>query len=50
MSAVVTVFKREFAAYFATPIAFVFLVIFLFSMGIFTFYVGHFYDSGVADL
>jgi ABC-2 type transport system permease protein len=50
MNALAAVFKREFAAYFATPIAFVFLVIFLFSMGVFTFYVGHFYDSGVADL
>jgi ABC-2 type transport system permease protein len=44
------VFRREFAAYFATPLAFVFLVIFLFAMGVFTFYVGHFYDNGVADL
>jgi len=44
------VFKREFAAYFATPLAFVFIVIFLFTMGAFTFYVGHFYDNGVADL
>ena len=50
MNALSAVFRREFAAYFATPIAFVFLVIFLFSMGVFTFYVGHFYDSGVADL
>jgi ABC-2 type transport system permease protein len=50
MNALKAVFRREFAAYFATPIAFVFLVIFLFSMGVFTFYVGHFYDSGVADL
>src|ERR1700744_3961277 len=50
MSTLGAVFRREFAAYFATPIAFVFLVIFLFSMGVFTFYVGHFYDSGVADL
>jgi ABC-2 type transport system permease protein len=50
MNGVASVFKREFSAYFATPIAFVFLVIFLFSMGIFTFYVGHFYDTGVADL
>jgi len=50
VNALAAVFKREFAAYFATPIAFVFLVIFLFSMGVFTFYVGHFYDSGVADL
>src|SRR3984885_5906845 len=50
MNAVGAVFRREFAAYFATPIAFVFLVIFLFSMGVFTFYVGHFFDSVVADL
>ena len=50
MNALKAVFRREFSAYFATPIAFVFLVIFLFSMGVFTFYVGHFYDSGVADL
>ncbi len=50
MSAVCAVFKREFAAYFATPIAFVFLVIFLIAMGVFTFYVGGFYTMGVADL
>ena len=50
MNAVAAVFKREFSAYFVTPIAFVFLVIFLVAMGVFTFYVGHFYDTGVADL
>jgi ABC-2 type transport system permease protein len=50
MNAVLTIFKREFTAYFATPIAYVFIVIFLFAMGAFTFYVGHFYDNGVADL
>ncbi len=44
------VFAREFRSYFATPLAFVFIVIFLFAMGAFTFYVGHFYDNGVADL
>jgi ABC-2 type transport system permease protein len=44
------IFKREYSAYFATPLAFVFLVIFLFAMGAFTFYIGHFYDNGVADL
>jgi len=46
----IAIFKREFASYFATPLAFVFLIIFLFAMGAFTFYVGHFYDNGVADL
>jgi ABC-2 type transport system permease protein len=44
------VFRREFAAYFATPLAFVFIVIFLVATGSFTFYVGHFYDNGIADL
>ena len=43
-------FKREFGAYFATPLAYVFIVIFLFAMGAFTFYVGRFYDNGQADL
>jgi gliding motility-associated transport system permease protein len=50
MSLVWPVFAREFKSYFATPLAFVFIVIFLFAMGAFTFYVGHFYDNGVADL
>jgi ABC-2 type transport system permease protein len=50
MSSVWPVFFREFKSYFATPLAIVFIVIFLFAMGTFTFYVGHFYDNGIADL
>jgi ABC-2 type transport system permease protein len=50
MSLVTPIFRREFAAYFATPLALVFIVIFLFAMGAFTFYVGHFFENGVADL
>ncbi|MGD0144374.1 MAG: ABC transporter permease [Rhizomicrobium sp.] len=50
MSPIWPIFKREFAAYFATPLAYVFIVIFLFAMGAFTFYIGHFYENGVADL
>ena len=50
MNALTAVFQREFKSYFATPLAFVFLVIFLFAMGAFTFYLGHFYDNGSADL
>ena len=46
----IAIFKREFAAYFATPLAFVFLIIFLFAIGAFTFYFGNFYDRGAADL
>jgi len=44
------IFKREFTAYFATPIAYVFIVIFLFMTGVFTFYLGGFYQSNQADL
>lgn len=50
MTALWSIFKREFAAYFSTPLAYVFIVIFLFAMGAFTFYIGHFYENGVADL
>jgi ABC-2 type transport system permease protein len=50
MSQIWPIFKREFAAYFATPLAYVFIVIFLFAMGAFTFYIGHFYANGIADL
>jgi ABC-2 type transport system permease protein len=42
--------RRELGAYFATPVAYVFIVIFLFLAGIFTFYVGNFYERGQADL
>ena len=36
MKYVLPIFKREFAAYFATPLAYVFIVIFLLAMGAFT--------------
>jgi ABC-2 type transport system permease protein len=42
--------KREFAAYFATPIAAVFLVIFVALTGAFAFYVGGFFERGQAEL
>jgi len=50
MSALWPIFKREFMAYFSTPLAYVFIVIFLLAMGAFTFYIGRFYENGVADL
>ncbi|MFM7806900.1 MAG: ABC transporter permease, partial [Planctomycetota bacterium] len=42
--------RREFLAYFATPLAAVFLVIFLFLAGLFTFNIGGFYDRAQSDL
>jgi ABC-2 type transport system permease protein len=50
MSAILTVFKRELRSYFATPVAYVFIVIFLVLSGAFTFYLGNFYERGQADL
>ncbi len=47
---IVAIFKREFTGYFATPVAYVFIAIFLFLTGIFTFYLGAFYESNQADL
>jgi ABC-2 type transport system permease protein len=49
-NAVRAVFRREFDGYFATPLAYVFIVIFLLAMGSFTFYFGQFYDAGRAEL
>lgn len=43
-------FKREFASFFATPVAYVFIGIFLILSGVFTFFVGGFYERGQADL
>jgi ABC-2 type transport system permease protein len=50
MHNVLIIFRREFASYFATPLAFVFLVIFLVLVGFFTFQFGHFFEIGQADL
>ncbi len=50
MSLINALFRREFRSYFATPIAYVFIVIFLLLMGAFTFYLGGFYERGQADL
>jgi len=44
------IFKRELAAYFSTPLAYVFIVIFLVMNGIATFDLGGFYVRGQADL
>lgn len=50
MNAVQAIFKREFMNYFATPVAYVFIVIFLMLTGVFTFYLGGFFERGQADL
>jgi ABC-2 type transport system permease protein len=42
--------KRELYAYFATPMAFVFIAIFVAMTGAFTFYIGRFFDRNQASL
>lgn len=44
------VFKREFRAYFESPVAYVFLVFYLMLMGFLTFFVSRFYEANQADL
>jgi len=50
MNVIGALFRRELQSYFATPVAYVFIVIFLVLMGTFTFYLGNFYERGQADL
>ncbi len=50
MNGLSAVFRRELAGYFSTPVAYVFIVVFLFTNGIFTFYLGQFFERGQADL
>ncbi len=50
MSAKMAIIKRELQGYFSTPIAYVFIVIFLMLSGVFAFYLGGLYERGQADL
>jgi ABC-2 type transport system permease protein len=45
-----TIAKRELGAYFSSPVAYVFLVIFLLMTGFFTFTAGNFFERGEASL
>ena len=50
LSNVKAIAKRELGAYFASPVAYVFIVIFLLLVGFFTFNVGQFFELGEASL
>jgi ABC-2 type transport system permease protein len=45
-----TIAKREMSGYFASPVAYVFIVIFLLLVGFFTFMLGFFFERGEASL
>lgn len=47
---ILTIAKRELSGYFASPVAFVFIVIFLLLSGFFTFMVAGFFERGQANL
>ena len=49
-AAISTIAKRELSAYFESPVAYVFLVIFLLLAGFFTFTFGGFFERGEASL
>ena len=50
MNVTKSIFDRELSGYFATPVAYVFLIIFLVLTATFTFEIGGFYERGQADL
>lgn len=50
MTGTQVIFKREFSSYFSTPLAYVFILIFLVLSSVFTFYLGNFYEREQADL
>lgn len=50
MSKLCTIIKNEFYRYFTSPIALVYLICFLFLNGACTFFLGHFFERGQADL
>jgi ABC-2 type transport system permease protein len=50
MKNVWVILKRELAGYFATPVAYVFIVVFLLLAGVLTFNQAGFYERGQADL
>jgi ABC-2 type transport system permease protein len=47
---VATIVKRELGGYFTSPVAYVFIVIFLLLSGFFTFMLGGFFERGTASL
>lgn len=50
MNPTIAVLRRELRSYFLTPVAYVFIVIFLITANAFAFYLGGLYERGQADL
>lgn len=50
MNNVLAITRRELAGYFSTPVAYIFIIIFLVLANAMAFYVGYFFERGQADL
>ncbi|MCA8886695.1 MAG: ABC transporter permease [Hyphomonadaceae bacterium] len=50
LASMAAVYRRELLAYVTTPTAYVFVAVFLFSIGLFTFQIGGFFEARRADL
>lgn len=50
MSPMTAIYRRELRSYFSTPLAAIFVIIFLIMTSAFTFYLGNFFQTGQADL
>lgn len=50
MTAIIAVYRRELAAYFETPLAYVFLVVFAFAVPSFAWHIGGLFETRRADL
>lgn len=50
LASMMAIYRRELLAYLTTPTAYVFVAVFLFAIGLFTFQVGGFFDQRRADL
>jgi len=50
MASTAAIYRRELLSYLTTPTAYVFVAVFLFAIGLFTFQIGRFFDMRLADL
>jgi ABC-2 type transport system permease protein len=50
MKSFIAIYRREVLGYLTTPLAYVFVAVFLIALGTFTFQIGGFFDLGRADL
>jgi ABC-2 type transport system permease protein len=50
MNGIKVIAERELRSYFSTPLAYVFILIFLVLSGVFTFYMGNLFERAQADL